>query len=147
MTSRRPYWCPKTMKQRPCCCPKPIFWELNSFLMHTRSFVPINWRRCWPREWKHSIVAVCRPAILKWMSAIPLTLLVAQSREVKTWRPRVVPEVFGSCPSSLSEESSPETDFIPERDPAKNGSMENNEVQSFLDTLESNLQSVVPLGV
>ena len=33
MTSRRPYWCPKTMKRPPCWCPKPILWELNSFLM------------------------------------------------------------------------------------------------------------------
>ena len=24
MTSRRPYWCPKTMKRRPCWCPKTI---------------------------------------------------------------------------------------------------------------------------
>ena len=32
MTSRRPYWCPKTMKRRPCWSPKPIFWELNSLL-------------------------------------------------------------------------------------------------------------------
>ena len=55
MTSRRPYWCPKTVKRRPCWCPKPILWELNSFLMQTLSFVPINLHRCWPREWKHSI--------------------------------------------------------------------------------------------
>ena len=45
MTSRRPH-----------CCPKPIHWGLNSFLMQTLSFVPINLHRCWPREWKHSIV-------------------------------------------------------------------------------------------
>ena len=56
MTSRRPYWCSKTMKRRPCWCPKPILWELNSFLMQTLSFVPINLHRCWPREWKHSIM-------------------------------------------------------------------------------------------
>ena len=56
MTSRRPYWCPKTMKWRPCWCPKPILWELNSFLMQTLSFVPTNLHRCWPREWKHSIL-------------------------------------------------------------------------------------------
>ena len=55
MTSRRPYWCPKTMKRRPCWCPKLILWELNSFLMQTLSFVPINLHRCWTREWKHSI--------------------------------------------------------------------------------------------
>ena len=56
MTSRWPYWCPKTMKRWPCWCPKPILWELNSFLMQTLSFVPINLHRCWPREWKHSII-------------------------------------------------------------------------------------------
>ena len=50
MTSRRPYWCPKTMKWRPCWCPKPILWELNSFLMQTLSFVLINLHTCWPRE-------------------------------------------------------------------------------------------------
>ena len=32
MTSRRPYWCPKTMKQWLCWCPKSVLWELNSFL-------------------------------------------------------------------------------------------------------------------
>ena len=55
MMSRRPYWCPKTMKRRPCWCPKPFLRELNSFLMQTLSFVPINLHRRWPREWKHSI--------------------------------------------------------------------------------------------
>ena len=55
MTSRGPYWCPKTMKRRPCWCRKPLLWELNSFLMQTLSFVSINLHRCWPREWKHSI--------------------------------------------------------------------------------------------
>ena len=39
-----------TMKRRPCLCPKPVLWELNSFLMQTLSFVPINLHRCWPRE-------------------------------------------------------------------------------------------------
>jgi len=55
MTSRRPYWCPKTMKRRPYWCPKPVLWELNSFLMQTLSFVPIHLHRWWPRGWKHSI--------------------------------------------------------------------------------------------
>ena len=55
MTSRGPYWCPKTMKRRPYWCPKPVLWELNSFLMQTLSFVSINLHRCWSREWKHSI--------------------------------------------------------------------------------------------
>ena len=43
-TSRQPYLCPKTMKRRPCWCPKPLLWELNYFPMQTPSFV----------EWKHS---------------------------------------------------------------------------------------------
>ena len=34
----------------------PILWELNSFLMQTLSFVSINLQRCWPREWKNSIL-------------------------------------------------------------------------------------------
>ena len=46
----------QTMKWRPCWCPKPILWKLNSFLMQTLSFVPINVHRCWPHEWKHSIL-------------------------------------------------------------------------------------------
>ena len=55
MTSRRPYWCPKTMKRRPCWCTKPILRELHSFLLQTLSFVPINLpRRYWPREWKRA---------------------------------------------------------------------------------------------
>ena len=36
MTSRRPYWCSKTMKRRPCWCTKKILVELfsnvNAFL-------------------------------------------------------------------------------------------------------------------
>ena len=55
MTSRRPYWCSKTMKRQPNWCTKTILWELNSFLMQTLSFVPMNLHRCWPREWKRSI--------------------------------------------------------------------------------------------
>ena len=58
MTSRWPYHCPKTMKRRPCWCPKPVLWELNSFLMQPLSFVPVNLHICWRREWKHSIVLV-----------------------------------------------------------------------------------------
>ena len=64
MTSRRPYWCPKTTKRRPCWCPKPVLWEFNSFLMQTLSFVPINLHRCWPREWKHSIVLCAANAVM-----------------------------------------------------------------------------------
>ena len=55
MTSWPPYLCPKTMQRRPCLCPKPVQWELNSFVMQTLSFVPINLHRCWPLEWKHRI--------------------------------------------------------------------------------------------
>ena len=64
MTSRRPYWCPKTMKRRPCRCPKTILWELNSFLLRTLPFVPINLHRCWPRDFtfthllKRSIIII-----------------------------------------------------------------------------------------
>ena len=47
MTSRRPYW-----------CPKPILWELNSFLMQMLTFVPVNLDRWWPRDWKRSIVCL-----------------------------------------------------------------------------------------
>ena len=46
------------MKRRPCWCPKPIPWKLNSFLMQKLSFVPINLHRRWPCEWKHSIFSV-----------------------------------------------------------------------------------------
>ena len=46
MTSRRPYWCPKTKKWWPCWFPRPILWELNSFLTQTLSFVPVNLHRC-----------------------------------------------------------------------------------------------------
>ena len=53
MTSRGPFWFPKTAKRRPYWCPKPVLWELNSFLTKTLSFVLINLRRCRPREWKH----------------------------------------------------------------------------------------------
>ena len=59
MTSRWPYWCPETIKRRPCWCPKPILRELNSFLMQTLSFVPINLHRCWPREW-NTLLLFCR---------------------------------------------------------------------------------------
>ena len=44
------FWCPNTMKRRPCWCPKPILWELKLFLCEKLSFVPINLQSCWPRE-------------------------------------------------------------------------------------------------
>ena len=69
MTSRRPYWCPKTMKRRPCWFPKPILWEFNSFLMQTLSFVPINLHRCWPRESKHSIGSLSNDVVERRTSA------------------------------------------------------------------------------
>ena len=31
MTPRRPYWCFKTLKQRPCWCAKKILWRFHSF--------------------------------------------------------------------------------------------------------------------
>ena len=31
MTSRRPYWCSKTMRRQPCWFSKPVLLELNSF--------------------------------------------------------------------------------------------------------------------
>jgi len=40
--------------RRPCWCPKPVLWELNSFLTQTLSFVPINLHSRWPREWIRS---------------------------------------------------------------------------------------------
>ena len=55
ITSRRPYWCSTTMKRRPCWRTNTILWELNSFLMQTLSFVPINLHRCRSRDWKRSI--------------------------------------------------------------------------------------------
>ena len=44
-----------TMKRRPSWCPKPILERWNLF-MQTFSFVPINLHRCWPLEWKHSML-------------------------------------------------------------------------------------------
>ena len=44
----------KTMNWRPCWCSKAILWELN-LIMSKCSFVPINLRRCWTRDWKRSI--------------------------------------------------------------------------------------------
>ena len=50
--------CFQMTSRRPCWCPKPILWEMNSFLMQTLSFVPINLHTCWPSEWKRSIKTV-----------------------------------------------------------------------------------------
>ena len=37
MTSRRPYWCFRTIKRRLCWCSKPILWELNAFFCSNNS--------------------------------------------------------------------------------------------------------------
>ena len=99
MTSRRPYWCPKTMKRRPCWCPKPVLWELNSFLMQTLSFVPVSLHRCWPREWKHSIHP--RKATLSFFSPETLTRLFLL-KEVKPSAEREVikPQTFDKIVSA-----------------------------------------------
>ena len=82
MTSRRPYWCPKTIKRSPCWCPKPILWELNSFLMQTLSFVPINLQKCWPREWKHSIFMVCDNILLSTVEMTSKYVIVKLCNEI-----------------------------------------------------------------
>ena len=79
MTSRRPYWCPKTMKRRPCWCPKPVLWDFNSFLMQTLPFVPINLHRCWPREWKHSILQLVKSLPFYIQSNPALHLIIMDS--------------------------------------------------------------------
>ena len=50
MTSRRLHCYSKTMKRWPCWFPKPTLWQLQSFLMETLSFVPINVHRCSLRD-------------------------------------------------------------------------------------------------
>ena len=46
MTSRPPYWCPQTMKWRPCWCPDPILRELKAIIMLTSSFVFVEKHGC-----------------------------------------------------------------------------------------------------
>ena len=95
MTSRQPYSSPKTMKRRPCFCPKPIFWEVYSFLEQTLSFVPINLHRCWPREWKHSIqqVLISKICLRAWRVIVPFEKPRLLFREayafLVTWSERV----------------------------------------------------------
>ena len=36
MTSRSPFWCLKTMKWRPCWCPKKILWLMSIFKIDLR---------------------------------------------------------------------------------------------------------------
>ena len=48
------------MKRWPCWCPKPILWELTSFLKQTVSSVPINLHRRMSRGWKRYIGKILR---------------------------------------------------------------------------------------
>ena len=111
MTSRRPYWCPKTMKRRPCWCPKPILWELNSFLMQTLSFVSINLHRCWPREWKHSIELTLRHSQSHENSPGVLLGLAFQKKKRTTlkWTWITIGMVEWSCHQSLRKGFEEET--------------------------------------
>ena len=119
MTSRRPYWCSKTMKRRTCWCTKQVLRDLNSLLMQMLSFVPINLHRCWPREWKHSIklnnhiyivknfLLFPRPRLLKrWINKASLSSRLFKSRlffflvGFATSRLR---HLLGLCASSCTE--------------------------------------------
>lgn len=48
-------------KQLPWCFSKPVLWEFNYFLKQTLSFVQLNCQRCWPREWKLSLLFQASP--------------------------------------------------------------------------------------
>ena len=76
MTSRQPYLCSKNSQTAA----KPILWELNSFLMWTLSFVPMNLHRCWPSERKRSIpvfpVKICILQILYYMWIVSLLCII-----------------------------------------------------------------------
>ena len=87
----------ETMKRRPCWCPKPVLWELNSFLMQTLSFVPINLHRCSPRERKHSIQVKVSAASLELARIhVRSTHCARASRD----------EIINSIRSALREEKS-----------------------------------------
>ena len=43
MTSRPPFWCPHTLKCRPCWCPDPILRELKAIIMQTSCFRWKTW--------------------------------------------------------------------------------------------------------
>ena len=63
MTSRYPEWCSKdkinkTNKRWPCWCTEPILRELNSFLIKTLPFVPVNLHGGWARGWKRFFPAI-----------------------------------------------------------------------------------------
>ena len=109
----------KTMKRRPCWCPKQVLRDLNSLLMQMLSFVPINLHRCWPREWKHSIklnnhiyivknfLLFPRPRLLKrWINKASLSSGLFKSRlffflvGFATSRLR---HLLGLCASSCTE--------------------------------------------
>ena len=49
--------CSLVMKGWPSWCTKPILWEVNSFRMLTRSFVPINLHRSLLHVSKNSVLA------------------------------------------------------------------------------------------
>ena len=61
MTSRRPYWCSKTMKRRPCSV--MLVFQTNQVGVKLFSYVKNFFCslkfayicRCWPREWKRSV--------------------------------------------------------------------------------------------
>ena len=71
----------KTMKRRPCWCPKPILRELNSFLMQTLSFVPINLHRYWPRGWKH-LIGIGKSLTLTYLPAYVFGIVLLMSVSV-----------------------------------------------------------------
>ena len=78
MTSWRPYFCPKTMKRRPCLCPNHSCGSWTLFLY--ASFVPVNLHRWWPREWKHRICSLIQRKVKKWHTHICLLPLDCCSR-------------------------------------------------------------------
>ena len=63
MTSRRPYWCSKTIKRRPYWCSKQILRELDPFLMLRFFFVVIHLHRWWP-TW---VKTLYKPVQFSWI--------------------------------------------------------------------------------
>ena len=63
MTSRRPYWCSKTIKRRPYWCSKQILRELDPFLMLKFFFVLIHLHRWWP-TW---VKTLYKPVQFSWI--------------------------------------------------------------------------------
>ena len=64
MTSRRPYLWTKQWIGGHVCVQKKILWELNSFHMLKRSFIPSNLQSCWPCDWKRSIGLISKTTTL-----------------------------------------------------------------------------------